>query len=434
MALLLQNDDPSTQQTAAGFPDLHTMRSTYLFTAAETENLRALATRVAEIAALPIQGILRNKWLAHNDLKSNEPLVFIDPENGWNECIPAETLLCTDPLARVWEMYLRKQIYWFDVMKDDKVIEAVFDVPYAYTDTGWGVTLMKEGGEHGGAYIVKQAIENYEEDFHKLHYPRIIINWEESARVMELAETVFCGILKVRRKATWYWTLGMTWEYINLRGLEDFMCDMIEEPEWVHRMMHLLCEGTLAKLEYLETEGLLATNCGNTYVASGGFGFTDDLPLKDGPVTTMDNWGFVESQETTAVSPDMYGNFIFPYHRRIAERFGLNCYGCCEPFNPRWKYVKQLPRLRKVSCSPWSDWSLIPQLLGKNYIASVKPSPTPLAMPMLDEDAVRKDIGRALEIANDSVVEIIMKDNNTLGKNPHNASRWVEIVREEMNK
>lgn len=78
----------------------------------------------------------------------------------------------------------------------------------------------------------------------------------------------------------------------------------------------------------------------------------------------MDMWGFVEAQETVSVSPAMYGEFVFPYHRELAERFGLNYYGCCEPYETRWQYVKQLPRLRRVSVCPWSDVATVPELLG----------------------------------------------------------------------
>lgn len=50
----------------------------------------------------------------------------------------------------------------------------------------------------------------------------------------------------------------------------------------------------------------------------------------------------------------------------------------------------------------------------------------------MDEEYVRKEIRKALRCTRDCVPEIIMKDNHTLGKNPKNASRWVEIVREEV--
>lgn len=427
----LSRIDPATQQTAAGFPDIKTMGSSFLFTPNETERLRALASRVAEIAALPIQKQKAELWTRHNDLKTSQPLVFIDPENGWNECIPASSLLCEDPLARVWEMYLLKQIYWFEVMKDDKVIDSYFDVPFCYSDTGWGVPLGKEGGEHNGAYKVKQAVHDYETDFPKLHFPQIVVDEGESATLLALAQQIFDGILQVRRKATWWWTLGMTWDYINLRGLEDFMCDFLVEPEWVHTTMNFLCDGLLQRLDALQAAGMLPLNTGNSYVGSGGFGYTQELPAEKAQVTTMDMWGFVESQETSAVSPALYGEFIFPYHKKIAERFGLNCYGCCEAFDPRWEYIRQLPRLRRVSCSPWADWGKIQDLLGRQYIASIKPSPTPLAATNMDEQVVRADIKRAVEASQGCIPEFIMKDNNTLGNNPQNAARWVEIVREE---
>lgn len=427
--------DPATLQTAAGIPGIKEIGSSFQFSSEEKERLRALAERVAEIAALPVQKERALLWTRHNDLKTEEPLIFIDPENGWNECIPAGDLICREPLARVWEMHLLKQIFWFEHFKDDKVIEPYFDVPYSYTDTGWGLHIEKEGGENNGAYKVVQALKDYEEDFSKIHYPELRIDEAESGLVMELAQELFGGILTVRRKTPWWWSLGMTMDYISMRGLEEFMCDFILEPEYVHKMMRLLCEGTLRRLDFLEENGLLALNTEGTYVGSGGFGFTDRLPRWENrppKVTTKDMWGFVESQETTAINPEQYGEFIFPYHKRIAERFALNCYGCCEPYNPRWKYVKQLPGLRKVSCSPWADWEKIGDELGQNYIASVKLSPTPLAIYPMEEEAVRKEVRRAVRNVKGCIPEFIMKDNNTLGGNSYNAIRWVEIVREEI--
>ncbi len=83
---------------------------------------------------------------------------------------------------------------------------------------------------------------------------------------------------------------------------------------------------------------------------------------------TLDMWGFGESQETTQVSPSMFEEFIFPYQLPILERFGLNCYGCCEPLNKRWYLIKKIPRLRRVSISPWADLHDMAEKLGSNYI------------------------------------------------------------------
>lgn len=56
--------------------------------------LRALAACIAQHAASPEQDRKRKLWTAHNDLKTGEPVVFIDPENGWGEILPPSTLLC----------------------------------------------------------------------------------------------------------------------------------------------------------------------------------------------------------------------------------------------------------------------------------------------------------------------------------------------------
>ena len=398
----------------------------------DREILRRLAAQVAELAAQPGEARKAALWKAHNDLKTHEPLVFIDPENGWHEILPDSTLLCEGQTARSWEFELRKRIHHGTVLHDDFVIDAIFSVPHVYADTGWGVELRRIGGENGGAYHIKQAIEDYERDFDKVHFPTILVDGEASNRLLQSAQATFDGLLTVRRHTQWWWSLGLTWRYIDLRGLEDFLCDFLLEGEWVHRMMTLLCEGSLNMLDMLERDGLLCPNAGNDYVGSGGFGFTDDLPNAGGSAAAKDMWGFVESQETVSASPELYGEFIFPYHRRIAERFGLNCYGCCEPFETRWQYVRQLPRLRRVSCSPWSDRTRAAELLGKRYISSLKLSPTPLSRPRMDEEEVRGHLRSALLANRDCVPELIMKDNHTLGGNPSNATRWVEIARQEI--
>lgn len=113
----------------------------------------------------------------------------------------------------------------------------------------------------------------------------------------------------------------------------------------------------MKKLDFLEENNLLADNSGAAYVESGGFGWTTQLPdngFNPEKVRTRDMWGFSESQETVGIDPVMFTDFIFPYQLGIMERFGLNCYGCCEPIDPRWDTVKKVPNLRRISTSPWA--------------------------------------------------------------------------------
>jgi hypothetical protein len=428
--------DPSTIQTAAELRNVSGPKAVKNLKASKRERrvLRELALKMAGLAARPEEAEKAALWTRHNDLQETQPLVFCDPENGWNEIIPPDQLECHHPQLRVWEMTLRKELFWGIEMRDHRVIEPYFNVPYLYRDTGWGLSDEKIGGHNGGSYIWDPPIKNYDRDFPRLKTPRYIIDSEATSRLKEMAEEIFVDVLTVRLRGSWWWSLGLTQDFIWLRGLENLMMDMCDHPHWVHRLMEFLSRGTLAKLDYLETNGLLSLNTEGTYVGSGGFGWTTQLPepgFRPEKVRTRDMWGFCESQETVGVSPQMFSEFVFPYQKPILERFGLNCYGCCEPLDSRWETVRQAPRLRRVSVSPWSHAEKMAEYLGNRYIFSLKPSPTPLSRPQMDEQLVRRELRKAIRATRSCRLEIIMKDNHTLGGNPSNVTRWCRIAREE---
>jgi hypothetical protein len=127
----------------------------------------------------------------------------------------------------------------------------------------------------------------------------------------------------------------------------------------------------------------------------------------------------------------MFAEFVFPYQLPILERFGLNCYGCCEPLDKRWHVVERIPHLRRVSMSPWADWAKMAEVLGDRYIFSLKPSPTDLAMDSFDEERIRVGLREVLGTTRGCRVEVIMKDNHTIRYDPRRVVRWVKIAREE---
>jgi hypothetical protein len=219
----------------------------------------------------------------------------------------------------------------------------------------------------------------------------------------------------------------------SLRGLQNILLDFYDHPDELKALLATISRGWLDKLDYLEANDLLSLNSDGTYVGSGGIGFTDELPQADfdGHVRPQDMWGFADSQETVNVSPRMYEKFIFPYEKPILDRFGLNCYGCCEPLHTRWHVVKQHHNLRRVSCSPWADLDKMADYLQDDYIFSMKPHPGPLASASVDHEAIRHDLREALERTKGCVVEIIMKDNHTIADRPENLVEWCRIAQEE---
>ncbi len=395
--------------------------------------LRRLASQVAQLAARPIENEKRDLWFRHNTLEATRPLIFCDPENGWNEIITEAQMQCQGELAREWEMTLRKETFWGESMGDDRVIEPYFEVPYVYSESDWGMKETKIGGQNGGSYTWNSPLKSYD-SLDELHFPSISVDYEATATLASLAKKVLGDLLTVRLKGRWWWSLGMTWDLVNLRGLEQIMFDVYDYPDQLHQLMGILRDGILAKLDFLEKNGLLSMNNDGTYVGSGGFGYTGELPQADfdSKITrTSDMWGFCESQETTTFSPDMFAEFIFPYQLPILERFGLNCYGCCEPLDKRWYTVRKAPRLRRVSVSPWANLADMADKLADRYIYSMKPHPASLAVPSLDQRRIRTELRRALQITRKCRVEIIMKDNHTIGNNPQNVIRWCQIARRE---
>lgn len=424
-----------TDQTVASLFTQSVSRDAIFIGFADRQVLRRLAARQAELAARPVEDEKRRLWLGHNALEATRPVIFCDPENGWNEIITQDQLTCEGKLARSWEMKLRKEIFWGEAMGDDKVVESVFDVPPVYIESDWGMhERLFKVAEHG-SYRWDAPIKTFAQ-LEALHAPQIAVDEQASADLLETADSAFGDLLPVRRKTAWWWTLGMTWTLVNLRGLEQVMLDMYDHPAELHRLMAVLRDGHLAKLDFLQENHLLSLNNDNTYVGSGGFGFTDELPRPgfNGRVRTGDMWGFCESQETVQVSPEMFEEFVFPYQLPIMERFGLNCCGCCEPLDRRWHVVRRFPRLRRVSVSPWADVEKMAAFLEDRYVFSYKPPPVDLARPAIDEDRIRRQLRRVLAIARGCRVEVIMKDNHTIGNNPQNVIRWCRIGKEEAEK
>lgn len=398
------------------------------FTKKDIEILRRLGGRKAELAEQPVQREKRALWTAHNDLEETRPIIFCDPENGWNEIITEYA--CETPLARCYEKFLRKEIFWGERMGDDRVIEPYLNVPYVYEETAFGLPIEMVGKEGNGSYTWIPPLTDWDK-LPALKEPVITVDNERSDRLLELVSKTFDGILTVRRHTDWWWSLGMTREVILLRGMQQYFYDLVDYPDEVHRLMSFLRDSQLKKIDFLEKNGLLAANANDTYVGSGGFGYTKQLdPGEDGKITPKNMWGFLESQETLSVSPDMFETFIYPYQKPILERFGLTCYGCCEPMDKRWHIVKRTSNLRRVSVSAWADKEKMAEYLGGQYIYSYKPRAVPLAEYNMDVDYVKKELTQVLEAAKGCRLEIIMKDNHTLGKNPENVVRWCAIARE----
>jgi hypothetical protein len=395
--------------------------------------LRGLAGRVREIAELPEMKTRKAEWYRHNGLTPGKPLILCFPEGAWIELLPDSVLECSDKKLRDWEMKLRQQIYWWEHLRDDHVLEPFFGINWRVDIGDYGVTVPMHHGENRGSYSWEPPLKDLEKDMDKIHFRSLTVDREGTQADLAEAQSLFGDLLTPRIRGSFYWTSGLTWDAIKLVGLENLMLLMYDAPEQLHRLMAWLRDEHLHFIHWLESERLLSLNNEADYTGSGGVGYSRELEQgrdAGAPVRLRERWGFAESQETVGVGPDMFAEFILPYQIPILEEFGLNCYGCCEALHQRWEHVRKAPRLRRISVSPWCDQEKMAEQLGGKYIFSRKPNPSAVCI-NFNEDALRKDIRTTLQIAGKGILEIILKDTHTVQNDPTRLTRWIKLAMEE---
>lgn len=401
--------------------------------------LRRLGQRVAEIACDPVMDERRRLWKRLNVLSAERPMILTETfsvaKDGEElaEVMPQE---CEGEWARTVESSLRDRIFHYEVVRDDAVIEPRVTYETVVNSAGYGLEESYHYGEseHGrGSYVWSPPLKRLPEDLAQLH-PRVhSVDEDQTEHHRQALLGVFEGILPVVNRNNFWWTQGMTWSAIKLLGLEQFMIAMHDRPDGIRELMSFLRDDHIQTLDWHEERGLLTLNNEDDYVGSGGGAYTDLLPQpghRPGqPARLKDLWGLSESQETVGVSPDMFGEFIFPYQLPVIAKFGLACYGCCEPIDRRWDYVKRIPNLRRVSISPWSDVAVMAEKLGPNYVFSRKPAPA-LVSAEWREDQLLADLRETVIAARGLNVEIVLKDVHTVRGEPWRFRRWVQLARQ----
>lgn len=394
--------------------------------------LRRLAKRVSEIAALPVQRERAELIKSVNELRPLRPVVLAFPEGGWRDLITDADLGCADPLLREWERALLMRIFTHEKIGDDQPIVDAFNIRWAVDAGNYGLaTNWNRPDNHGAAKW--DAPVKTEEDFASLRLRTPKVNREETLRLKQLADDMFGDILKVKIHGSHWWTLGLTMSLIYLRGLDQVMMDLYDRPEFVHKMMAFLRDSTMGELDYYERENLLSLNNGPAdYVGSGGLGYTSELPAmgSNGHVRTRDMWCLGESQEFVGVGPEQFNEFALQYQLPLMQRFGLVCYGCCEPLDKKFDLViSNIPNLRRVSVSAWCDRSLAAAKLGNRYVYSWKPNPAMICGPEVRWDEVEQYTRHTLDVTKGCCVEMIMKDTHTFSHDPTRIGKWAKMAR-----
>lgn len=397
----------------------------------ERQVLRELAAKVYEYSQDPAQKKKRELWRRHNRLERVRPMVLVFPEGAWLEILPWNSMVCRDNFYRACEWVMRRICFRYEHFEDDFVIEPYMEVPPVYEITPFledaATFIHMDMEDSGKGKNVHRTLLKEEEDIEKLRKPVFLYDENASKRNLGLIQDVIGDLIEVKLYGYIVPDTSLLRQFIEMRGAEQIFYDLYDRPEWLHEVLTFMKDSTLELLD--ETEKFLAAaNTGNDYVGSGGIGYVDELKA-EGKITYGNCWGFADAQELVGVSPAMYDEFATAYHQPLLDRFGLNCYGCCEPMHDKLENIKKrIKNLRRISINPWTNRECAAASLGADYIYSWKPKPTIVTQPF-SEEAARKDIEMTMQAASDCVVEMILKDTLTVEKEPERISQWIKTAK-----
>jgi hypothetical protein len=407
--------------------------------ARDKDVLRGLAAEYAVAAALPVHQEKARLWQKLNDLQSERPMVWIN-EICWHEMnVNDELTLQTEhPWARDQERDLRRTLYQWRHLPGDMVLSDFVACPLAVHSTDFGIIEDVDVAKTDEASdIVSRHFKIQIRDFpdlEKIKMPVVTHNAAATECRYQAMCAVYGDILPVRKVGqTHIWFTP--WDYlIRWWGVEEAMIDLVERPELVHAGVERMVDAWMVELDQFEAMNLLALDCNNTRIGSGGYGYTNNLPGDEcdpNYIRPRNMWGCSNAQIFSEVSPRMHWEFALKHDLRWLSRWGLTYYGCCEPLDQKIDLLRRIPNLRKVSVTPWCNTRRITDAIGGDYVMSRKPSPAIFAKDRWRPEQARQDLRDFLDAARGRChVELIMKDISTVRYQPRRLWEWAEIAME----
>ncbi len=395
----------------------------------DREILRDLAKRYRDLCADSVQAERRDLWRRHNSLQRTRPLIYVRAF-AWQE-MPEAACLCRDPFFRAYEAHFRHQLFW-GTLGDDSIFEPWVTVGAVYTCRGWGVEIPRwrsdtPGGSYKDDYPLKRL-----EDIARLRPPHHAVDEAATAAAVARLEEAVGDLITInldRGPAYRMWSGDLSTDLGHLRGIEHFMLDMMDDPDGLHRLVGFLAAGVARVHDEAEAAGDLGLCAHQNQAMPYAQELPDPAPNVNG-VKRNALWGYMAAQEFTGVSPAMHEEFLLRYQLPILKRFGLVAYGCCEDLTRKIDMLRQIPNLRRIAVAPSADVAACAEQIGRDYVLSYRPSPADMVSYKFDPGRVRTILRRDLRICRHNLVDITLKDVETVEHDPERVRKWVAITRE----
>ncbi len=401
----------------------------------DREILRELAARKAALANSARNDEILEMWYKQAKGLRDTPTVRLLFSNFPREVIDPR-MRCEGSDARRLERQLLSSMVGRELFDDDTPISDKFEVNIFVKGSPFGATPIITRAKDSIGYHIEPLTDDIEEDFDIFRNGGFTVDMEGTKEWCAFADSIFGDILPSRIMQS---SLkgAITNPLVKLVNMETYYMSMYDCPEKLHELMDMATKVYERYYDYLEENKLLLPTNGFSPLNQESFSFTDELP-SDGEITTTKQlWGFLESQQTTAVSPAMFGEFVFPYFDRMVRRFGLLSYGCCERVDNLWvDYLSKWDNLRKLSVSPFNNEEQIGEYLrGSRVVYYSKPRAEYLtnAGP-IDEDAIRNCFKGISKAASGCLFEVAQREVGTIFGDYERGKRYVQLAKETISK
>ena len=401
----------------------------------ELQYLRDLAKTQIEFANASKMTSLKKEWTEHGAFQGKRPMLMIETNTFFNDIFPLFQTCENEEAIELERMFVKNTIN-HEFFMDDTIVKGYLEVNWNKWLKPWNIDVKVERADsldHLGHHFVSQ-ITDLESDFHLFQKSIFHASKQEAIDKVNYLNELFGDIIPAKAKGRSLYA-SPTQDLVHIMSMEDMFVAMYDAPEKFLKVMDQLADDYIEFNKHLAKEGYLNSTTEEEELGNGTVCFTNELPKRETELTTKDVWGYLDSQETVGISPEMFDELVFPAYRKIAAEYGLLSYGCCEPVDPVWeKSISKLENLRKVSISPWCNEEYMgEQLRGKNIVYLRKPTPNILGVgTTLDEQFLKETTKKTLLAADGCHIEFAVRDVYNVNKDIPKVARYVEIIREQI--
>lgn len=195
---------------------------------------------------------------------------------------------------------------------------------------------------------------------------------------------------------------------VCLRGLEEFLTDMLLHPDYAHGLLEF---ATKARKRWDQQRARFLRN----HIEIG----------------MLDN----DDVNTPTISPSLYEDFVLPCEKDMSDFYGgISYWHSCGDITPLLTGIRQIPGIEMLHLGPWTDISRGRQVFGESVPLEICLHPV-RDIYGANEEQMRSTLRRILRESEPAPITIradTFQRVYGVGRDIAKIQRWITVAREEL--